>query len=78
MSKRDGDSDFVAYDGWNNITLPKRRADHLDLWAQDTFDRLSDHTLRQRQRQRQLEGDLDALMKTFDDLSDTYLEPRKK
>lgn len=69
----ENDSDVVVFNAWNNITLPKKPVSHLDLWAENTFNRLSNHTNRQHSRQRQLQADIGALMETFDDLTNTYL-----
>ena len=74
MSESDRGNELDLYDCWNNITLPKKRVGHLDLWAEDTFELLSNHTRRQRKRQKRLETDLGELMETFDELTDTYLD----
>ena len=56
----------------NNLTKPVPTEDHIDAWAEETFDRLSNQTRHQQRRQSELKADLGELMDTFDELSDSY------
>lgn len=57
----------------NNVARPQQTEDHLDVWAEETFDRLSKQTKYQKKRQLSLKSDLGELMDTFDELSDSYV-----
>ena len=71
MSKSDSKDSFEKVR--KNLTLPVKRDNHLDVWAEETFDRLSKHTSHQKERQQNLEADLGELMDRFDDLTDSYV-----
>jgi len=55
-----------------NLTQADPTEEHLDVWAEETFDRLSKQTKHQKRRQLSLQADLGELMDTFDELSDSY------
>ena len=56
----------------NNVTRPEQTEDHLDVWAEETFDRLSKQTKHQKKRQLKLQADLGELLDAFDELSESH------
>lgn len=56
----------------DKLTEPGPTEEHLDVWAEETFDRLSKQTKYQKKRQLSLQADLGELMDAFEELTDSY------
>lgn len=71
MSERDrggGVEDFREA-----LMQPAKTDDHLDVWAEETFDRLTKQSKHQEQREQKLQADLGELLDTFEELA-CYVE----
>lgn len=71
-------SESDCKDGLDQVTEKLTNLDpteeHLDVWAEETFDRLSKQTKYQKKRQLSLQADLGELMDTFEELTDSYVD----
>ena len=55
------------------LMQPAQTEDHFEVWAEETFDRLTKQTKHQKRRAQELQTDLGELMDAFEELS-SYVE----